>query len=159
MNILITENQYKVLIERHEEFNNKPAKDFDQMYGTALSHTYDFGDGLTSDDVWKLWTNCRDNDECDGLKPILNNLQNSFPYYDMGKLDIPQKVWVIQGMASEFSPSDIVYFSIHGATYKDNADQKRLESHLPDEVKRNIRWVLSPDSIEVIKNRFGIYEI
>lgn len=159
MNILITENQYQRLFESEVEINNKPAKDFDEIYGTSLSLKYDFGGELTSDDVWNIWVNCRDNDDCDGIKQLIVDLPRIFPYYDIKKLDINQKVWIIQGMASEFNPADIVYFAVDKVPYVDNLIQKRLESQLPKEVSDNIRWVLSPHSVDEIKNRFGLNEI
>lgn len=159
MNILITENQYRRLIESDIEINNKPAKDFDEIYGTSLSHTYDFGDDLTSDDVWEIWLSCRDNGDCDRIKQLIMDLPKTFPYYDMKKLNTEQKVWIIQGMASEFNPADIVYFAVDKVAYVNNQIQKSLENKLPKEVSDNIRWVLSPHSVDEIKNRFGINEI
>lgn len=62
MNIVITEQQYRLLLENDQEVNTKPSRDFDEIYGTNLSQTYDFGNNLSSDDVWNLWVDCRDND-------------------------------------------------------------------------------------------------
>ena len=159
MNILLTEAQYKRLVENNEEQNSKPSRYFDSIYGTSLSHTYDFGGKLTSDDVWSIWSKCRDNDDCDDMAQLIKNLPNSFPYYDVKKLSPRQKAEMIMGMASEYSPSDIVYFVVHKVYYENNVEQKRLEKLLPPEVEDNIRWVLSPESIEQIRNRFEIHEI
>jgi len=159
MNILLTEDQYTRLLENSTEINTKPSRYFDSLYGTNLSQTYDFGDNLTSDDVWDIWVRCRDNDDCNEISNLIKKLPTIFPYYNTRKLSPRQKVEIIMGMASEFSPSDIVYFSIHKVYYENNVEQKRLEKLLPPEVEDNIRWVLSPDSIKQIKDKFGIYEI
>ena len=148
MNIVITEQQYKLLLEYDQEVNNKPSRDFDEIYSTNLSQTYDFGGDLTSDDVWKIWSDCRDNDvNCDKLAKLVLDLPNSFPYYDAKKLSDRQKIEMIMGMASEYNPSDIVYFVAHKVYYENNIEQKKLEAQLPQEVRDNIRWVLSPDTI------------
>ncbi len=160
MNIIITEAQYNRLIAEELEYNFKAAVLFDKIYGTNLSHQYDFGDNLTSDEVWNIWANCRENGErCEDLTRIINNLPNSFPYYDTQKLTGRQKLELIMGMASEYNPEDIVYFVVHKVYYENNAEQKRLEKQLPPEVEDKIRWVLSPGSIQQIRNKFGINEI
>jgi hypothetical protein len=159
MNIIITEEQYKLLLENDQELNNKPSRDFDEIYGTNLSQTYDFGNNLTSDDVWNIWLDCRDNDNCVGIGNLILDLPKTFPYYDVKKLSQRQRLEIVLGMASEYNPSDIVSFAVHQVTYEHNVEQKRLEKQLPEEINDNIRWVLSPDTIEQIRNRFGIYEI
>jgi hypothetical protein len=66
---------------------------------------------------------------------------------------------IIMGMASEYNPSDIIAFSVYGLTYENNIEQKRLEKQLPPEIGDKIGWVLSPDSIQHIRNKFGINEV
>lgn len=159
MNILITENQYTKLLKEYVEENFKSATYFDSLYGTKLSHRYDFPNKLSSDDVWDIWVNCRDNQNCDDMKRLIIELPKLFPYYDVTKLSTNKRAEIVMGMASEYNPADIVAFTIHGLTYGDNIDQKRLEKQLPNEVADNIRWVLSPESIQHIRNKFDINEI
>ncbi len=159
MNILITENQYKQLIKEYKEENFKSAVYFDSLYGTSLSHQYDFGPNLNSDDVWDIWVNCRDFGRCDGIKVLIARLHEFFPYYDLNKIPYEKRFEIIMGMASEYSPSDIIAFSVYGITYENNIEQKRLEKQLPPEVAGNINWVLSPDSIQQVRDKFGVNEI
>jgi hypothetical protein len=159
MNILITENQYNRLVKEHTEFNSKPAVTFDMLYGTNLSKQYDFGDGLSSDDVWGMWVKCRDNNDCDDIIELSNRLQVIFPYINASKLTDRQKVEVIMGMASEFNPFDIVSFAVHKIYGDNNLEQKRLTTQLPPEVAYNVQWVLSQHSMDIIRTKFGINEI
>ena len=159
MNIILTESQYKRIIESTKEENFKSALYFDVLYGTNLSHRYDFGNGLDSDKIWDIWVECRDGGDCDDMKKLMVNLPKLFPYYDVTKLDLDKRVEIIMGMASEYNPSDIVAFSVHGLTYANNIEQKRLEKQLPHKVADNIRWVLSPETIQQIRNKFDIDEI
>jgi len=159
MNILLTEVQYKRLIKEYKEENFKSAVYFDSLYGTKLSYKYDFGPNLTSDDVWDIWVECRDYGDCAKIRELMANLQQYFPFYDVTKLDDKKRAEIIMGMASDYNPSDIISFSVYGITYEHNVEQKRLEKQLPPEVKKNIGWVLSQDSIQQIRNKFGINEI
>lgn len=159
MNILITENQYKMVLEAHREENFKSAVRFDTLYGTNLSHQYNFGSKLSSDDIWDIWVDCRELGKCEKMKTLMLRLQDFFPYYNLNKIPFEKRAEIIMGMASEYSPSDIVSFSVHGITYENNVEQKRLEKQLPPEVAKNINWVLSSDSIQQIRNKFGINEI
>lgn len=159
MKIILTESQYKRIIESTKEQNFKSAVYFDKLYGTNLSHRYDFGDGLDSDKVWDIWVECRDGGNCDNMKILIINLPKLFPYYDVTKLPANKRAEIIMGMASEYNPSDIIAFSVHGLTYANNIEQKRLEKQLPHKVADNIKWVLSPESIQHIRNKFGINEI
>lgn len=159
MKILITESQYKKLFEGRKEENFKSATHFDNLYGTNLSHRYEFLDNLNSDDVWDIWVDCRDGGDCEKMLYLINNLQSMFPYYDITKLDPNKRAEIIMGMASEYNPSDIISFTVHGLTYSDNVEQKRLEKLLPKEITDNMRWVLSPESIQQVRNKFDINEI
>jgi hypothetical protein len=159
MNIILTESQYKKIIESTKEQNFKSALYFDELYGTNLSHRYDFGNGLDSDKIWDIWVECRDSGDCDDMKKLIINLSKLFPYYDVTKLPTTKRAEIIMGMASEYNPSDIIAFSVYGLTYENNIEQKRLEKQLPPEIGDNIRWVLSPESIQYIRNKFGINEI
>lgn len=159
MKIIITESQYKTLIESHTEKNSKPAAHFDALYGTELSWTYDFGDGLTSDDVWHMWVKCRDHGKCDSIDKLVERLPIIFPYYNVNKLDERQKFEIILGMASEFNPADIVNFAVHKVYADRNIEQHRLVKQLPPEVAYNLQWVLSSHSMDIIRNKFGINEV
>jgi hypothetical protein len=166
MNILITENQYNRLVKEQKEINSKPAVLFDTLYGTNLSQQYDFGDGLTSDDVWDMWVKCRGNGwdgvedgDCSDMEKLIERLGVIFPYINTGKLDTRQKVEILLGMASEYNPFDIVSFVVHKIYGHNNLEQKRLYKQLPREVENNIQWVLSQHSIDIIRAKFDINEI
>ena len=159
MNIQITEAQYKKLIENHIESNEKPAVIFDNLYDTELSQQYEFGDGLTSDDVWDMWVKCREFDNCDQILELTKKLPVIFPYIDLTKLDNRQKVEILMGMASEFNAFDIVSFVAHKIYGDNNLEQKRLIKQLPPEVAYNIQWVLSQHSMDIIRAKFDINEI
>lgn len=159
MNILITENQYNRLIKEHTEFNSKPAVTFDRLYGTNLSQQYDFGDGLTSDDVWDMWVKFRDHDDFEDLSKLINRIQEIFPYIDTTNLTVKQKFEIIMGMASEFNAFDIVSFAVHKIYGDKNLEQKRLEKKLPPEIRYNLQWVLSQHSMDIIRSKFDINEI
>jgi len=159
MNILITESQYKKLVKKHREVNEKPSVNFDNLYGTELSQQYDFGDNLTSDDVWDMWVKCREDEDCTDILNLSERLTTIFPYIDTNNLTTRQKIEILMGMASEYNPFDIVSFAVHKIYGDNNVEQKRLVKQLPNEVADNIRWVLSPESIQQIRNKFDINEI
>jgi hypothetical protein len=159
MNILITESQYKKLVKKHRETNEKPSVNFDNLYGTELSQQYDFGNNLTSDDVWDMWVKCREDEDCIDILNLSERLTTIFPYIDTNNLTTRQKIEILMGMASEYNPFDIVSFAVHKIYGDNNVEQKRLVKQLPNEVADNIRWVLSPESIQQIRNKFDINEI
>ena len=156
---MITESQYNKLIKEHIEINSKPARVFDELYGTELAQQYDFGDNLTSDDVWDMWVSCRENEDCDNILELTKRLPVIFPYINTSKLTTRQKVEILMGMASEFNAFDIVSFAVHKIYGDQNIEQKRLEKQLPREIARNIQWVLSQHSMNIIRAKFGINEI
>jgi hypothetical protein len=157
MKILLTESQHKSLIKKIP--NDKPSKNFDDLYGTKLSHKYDLSP-YTEDEIWGRWMEHSNMGNFDGnLKPFLETLKilpKAFPYIDLTKYDENIKTDVMLGMVSGFNPEDIYYFSILGVKGYMNKEQKELEKKLPPEVAYNIQWVLSPGSIEQIKNKFSI---
>jgi hypothetical protein len=159
MNILITESQYKKLVKKHRETNEKPSVKFDNLYGTELSHQYEFGDNLTSDDVWDMWVKCRDDEDCTDILNLTERLGTIFPYIDSSKLDTRQQVEILMGMASEYNPFDIVSFAVHKIYGDKNTEQKRLAKQLPPEVAYNLQWVLSQHSMDIVRSKFGINEI
>ena len=159
MNILITESQYKKLVKKQIETNSKPSVIFDRLYGTELSQRYNFVNNLTSDDVWGMWVKCREDEGCDDILDLTEDLQKMFPYIDISKLNNEEKVEVLMGMASEYNPFDIVSFVVYKIYGENNLEQKRLEKQLPREVARNIQWVLSQHSMDIIRAKFGINEI
>ena len=156
---MITESQYNKLIKEHIEINSKPARVFDELYGTELAQQYDFGGDLTSDDVWDMWVTCRENEDCNNILELTKRLPVIFPYINTSKLTTRQKVEILMGMASEFNAFDIVSFAVHKIYGDQNIEQKRLEKQLPREIARNIQWVLSQHSMNIIRAKFGINEI
>jgi len=159
MNILITESQYKKLVKKHRETNEKPSVNFDNLYGTELSQQYDFGNNLTSDDVWDMWVKCREDEDCIDILNLSERLTTIFPYIDTNNLTTRQKIEILMGMASEYNPFDIVSFAVHKIYGDNNVEQKRLVKQLPNEVADNIRWVLSPERIQQIRNKCDRNEI
>lgn len=158
MKVIFTENQLKniILEEYNPNFNHKPAKEFDKLYGTNVSLKYDFSP-YTEDEVWEKWLLFRD----EGIKKpfieTLKILRGAFPFVDITKLDLETRINIMLGMVSGFNPEDIIFFSIHKVSYYRNFEQKDLESKLPPEVVQNLQWVLSPNTIELIRNRFNAY--
>jgi hypothetical protein len=159
MNILITESQYKKLVKKHREVNEKPSVNFDNLYGTELSQQYDFGDNLTSDDVWDMWVKCREDEDCTDILNLSERLATIFPYIDTNNLTTRQKIEILMGMASEYNPFDIVSFAVHKIYGDNNVEQKRLVKQLPPEVAYNLQWVLSQHSMDIVRSKFGINEI
>lgn len=159
MNILITESQYKKLVKKHRETNEKPSVNFDNLYGTELSQQYDFGDNLTSDDVWDMWVKCREDEDCTDILNLSERLATIFPYIDTNNLTTRQKIEILMGMASEYNPFDIVSFAVHKIYGDNNVEQKRLIKQLPPEVAYNLQWVLSQHSMDIVRSKFGINEI
>ena len=159
MNILLTEDQYRRLIKKHREVNEKPSVKFDSLYGTDLSQQYEFGDNLTSDDVWDMWVKCRDDEDCGEILELTKRLDTIFPYVDTKKLTSRQKVEILMGMASEFNPFDIVSFAVHKIYGANNVEQKRLEKQLPPEVAYHLQWVLSQHSMDIVRAKFSVNEI
>lgn len=160
MHIVITESQYRKLIKNHIEPNSKPAVIFDELYGTELAQQYEFGGGLTSDDVWNMWVRCReDENDCNDILELTKRLPVIFPYINTAKLTTRQKVEILMGMSSEYNAFDIVSFVVHKIYGDNNLEQKRLIKQLPPEVAYNIQWVLSQHSMNIIRAKFGINEI
>lgn len=157
MKILITESQYKKLAKTIP--NNKPAKNFDELYGTNLSQEYDLSP-YTEDEIWGRWMEYSNMGEFNGdPKPFLETLKilpRAFPYVDVTKYDENVQTNIMLGMVSGFNPEDIYYFSILKVYAYKNVEQHELVKKLPPEVAYNIQWVLSPGSIEQIKNKFSI---
>jgi hypothetical protein len=145
MNILLTESQYQILLENTANENFKPARFFDEKYGTNLARTYDFGSGMSSDDIWIVARKCFMEDQCHEIIELAKGLDDSiFPYKGVQNLDDDTKVDIIMGMASELNFDDIVYFAIKGVKHFMNTDVNRVLDKLPDEVNADINWVVSP---------------
>jgi len=139
--------------------NDKPALNFDRLYGTNLSQEYDFTP-YTEDEIWDRWTSHSNYGRFDGdPKPFYETLKilpKAFPYIDVKKYDKEVQRNIMLGMVSGFNPEDIYYFSVLKVMAYKNIEQKLLEEKLPSEVAHNIQWVLSPGSIQIIKDKFSI---
>lgn len=153
MRIIISEEQVNKLK------NFKPSKFFDNLYKTNLSYEYDLRP-YNEDEIWDKWMKYSNNGNFDGdIEPfleVLKILPKSFPYIDVSKLNLDQKKDILLGMVSGFNPEDIYYFTVLKIKYHNNIEQHNLEQQLPKEVVKNINWVLSPSSIEIIKNKFNL---
>lgn len=149
MNILLTESQYQILLENVANENFKPARHFDEKYGTNLSRTYNFGNGMSSDDVWVIAKKCFMDNQCSEIGELAKNLDDTiFPYKGVQNLDIETKIDVIMGMASELNYDDIVYFAIREIKHFNNIDVNRTLEKLPEEINADINWVISPPTLK-----------
>lgn len=135
--------------------NHMASYIFDKLYGTNLSKQYDFGQ-YTEEEIWKYWLKCRDEKDCKQFIKSFEILPTSFPYVDFSKVDNDFKSKVLQGMVSRYNPFDIIYFINGGVTHEDNIEQKKLIDMLPLGNMKRFGWLLSPHSIEIIKNKFDI---
>ena len=158
MKVKITEEQFKqIILEGYNpKFNHKPSEEFDKIYGTKLSLKYDFSP-YTEEEVWERWLLFRDEGIKEPFIETLKILRGAFPFVDINKLDLNTRKDIMLGMVSGFNQEDIIFFSIYKVPYVRNFEQKDLESKLPPEVVDNIQWVLSPNTIEIIKNKFNAY--
>lgn len=156
MKVIITEEQFRLLTENQSDDENfKPARFFDQIYGTNLAQKYDLSP-LNEELIWKLWLKCRDKDECEDFYKTFKFLPKIFPYVDYSKVDMETLYSIMHGVLSEFNKEDIIFFSINKVPYFRNLAQKKLEEQLPEDVRKNINWVFSPHTIKIIKKRFSI---
>ena len=152
MNILITENQFNLILEAQEEENFKPARYFDKIHRTNLSQTYDFGNGLSSNEVWKIVKECIDNQNCEELETLAKNLTfKQFPLKGVEKLPIDQKIDIILGMASELNVDDIIHFTVRGIKHFNNVEVNRFLDTLPQDIYDGINWVMSPETLKRVK--------
>lgn len=150
MKFIITESQFKKLFESSPNF--KPAREFDKVFGTELGQSYNFGKGKTSDDVWEIIDNCYENRDCDEFKDLIHNLdENMFPYPNVDKFDIPTKIEIIQGMASEFNFEDIVDFAIRKITGLNNKPFNKFWNSLSSKEADLVQWVPSKETLKIIK--------
>jgi hypothetical protein len=157
MKVVITESQAsRLLLEYNRKDNVKPAVIFDNKYGMFLSKKYDLSP-YNDDELWAEWIGCLwDEIGCDEIYHKLHIVEKAFPYYKTKNLDRDTKLDILLGMVSGYNPEDIINFSIKGIMYKDNIEQHELENKLPPKVADDLDWVLSPHSIKIIKERFGI---
>lgn len=141
-------------------YNEKITRKFDEQWGTNLSQTYNFGNGLSSDDVWELLQRCiYEKKGCtakkkDKLVEIIASLPEIFPYAETDDLDFWDKIDVVAGMASEFNSDDIIWYSIDGIKGYMNKEQNDLEKKYPE--LPPIYWVTSPKTISKIKKHFKL---
>ena len=141
MRIIITENQWKSLLEgRSEDDNFKTAEEFDKLFGTDLSHKYDLSP-YTEDEIWGYFVKCRsgDDDGCKLFKKSFMIIPKAFPYIDTTKLNNETKKDIMLGMVSGYNPEDIYHFSINKVPAYRNVEQKKLEHELPYEVVRHLQ--------------------
>jgi len=151
MKLILTESQFKRIFEaRHQNF--KPAREFDKIYGTSLGQTYNFGGKLTSDDVWDMFGDCYDYDDCDNLRELIYQLDESmFPFPGVENLDISTKIDILQGMASELNFDDIVHFAVRKKTgITDKSFDKFFKGLKPNQ-QDQLQWIASPKTVKTLK--------
>lgn len=151
-------NIFKNLMNESEDKNFKPSYEFDLKYNTNLSRTYDLSP-YTDDEIWERWVNFSVNQSLENKKKFLETfkvISKAFPYVDVEKYDNNTKKDIMLGMVSSYNPDDIIHFSINKIYGFLNHEQKALEKELPKEIVKDIQWVLSPSSIKIIRERFGI---
>lgn len=151
MKVIITESQFERIFEgRHQNF--KPAREFDKIYGTSLGHTYNFGSELTSDDVWDMFRDCYDYDDCDNLRELIYQLDESmFPFPNVENLDISTKIDILQGMASELNFDDIVHFAIKKKTGLNDKNFNKFYNTLKLPQQDQVQWIASPKTVKIMK--------
>jgi len=173
MKIILNESQLNELLKLNEqnEFwilnNEKITYDFDKKYGTSISQTYKYPFNLTDDDVWKAWTECKSRaylptvpsnvaqGYCDTWDNIINALDEThFPYSGVKSLSKEIKRHILCGMASSFNFDDIVHFSIDGIPGYLNTDvSEEIKKTFPPEIVYDIQWVVSPKTLEKLKEQ------
>lgn len=151
----ITKNQLRRLLE-HKYSNYKPSLEFDKIHGTSLSQKWDFGKGISTDDVWDIIQDCFLNRKCRKLSYLVEDLDETiFPYPNVSSLSIEDKISIIQGMASELSYDDIVHFVIENKTGLTDKEFNRFYKKLTDNQKTEVQWIASPKTLKIIKNIYG----
>lgn len=158
MNILLTEAQYNYLLETEVEQNFKPARYFDRIHGTNTAQSYDFGDNLSSEDVWKIAKNCFGGDDCDEIKKLANRLNSDMiPIKNVEKLPLETKIDILMGMASELNVYDIYHFSVRGIKHFNNLEVNNFLDTLPQDIYDGINWVMSPETLKEVKPKLMQY--
>jgi len=147
--------------------NFKPAATFDSKHGTNLSQQYVYPLGLSADEIYETYSWCRlsqfqpriDPNQtkayCASWDSIVNNLRYvHFPYDGVESLDLEVKEEILCGMASSFNFDDIVYYSIRGIKSYMNGDVKdEIKRTFPENINRDIQWVISPETLEKMKDQ------
>lgn len=158
MNILLTEHQYNTLLENEVEENFKPARYFDKIHGTNIAQSYNFGDNLSSEDVWRISRDCFEKDDCSGIKELADRLNTEmFPLKGVEKLPLEIKVDIIMGMASELNIYDIYHFSVRGIKHYNNLEVNNFLDTLPQDIYDTISWVMSPETLKMVKGKLIQY--
>ena len=135
--------------------NDMPAYNFDKLYGTNISKKYDFGK-YTEEEIWSYWLKCRSGKGCNEFIKVFEILPKIFPFISFVDKSNDMKSMVLQGMIARFNPFDIVYFAKHGVIYDSNTEQHQLKKDLPLGVGKQIKWVVSPETMEQIKIKFDL---
>jgi len=150
-------NYPEIIYERIRISNYKPAVEFDKFFGTNLSQKYKFPDNLTDDEVWKIYVDCKDNDNYDKFDNILNKLDYSyFPYNGIELLSDDDKCSILLGMASGFNYDDIIWYTIDKMPHYKNKEVNDELKKIPH-IERKIEWVLSPKTLKKLKKQLNIH--
>jgi hypothetical protein len=139
----------------HHNINDMPAYNFDKLYGTNISKKYDFLN-YTEEEIWGYWLKCRDGEGCHDFVKVFKILPTIFPFISFKDKSDDMKSMILQGMIARFNPFDIVYFAKHGVIYGSNVEQHKLMKDLPLGVGKHLKWVVSPETMQEIKNKFDI---
>jgi hypothetical protein len=154
MNILITEQQFKLILEVQTR-NFKPAVIFDEKYGTNVAQHYKFPGGYDEDEVWDIimtWFWFHTNEYQDELAQMCDDLdENYFPYPNVKSLDQNTKFQIIKGMASCFNVDDIVWFSVNGIKGFMNTEVHEEQKKLG--IFSQVQWVMSPKTLFKVKSQ------
>ena len=175
MKILITEKQLEVIVLSEfgpgnvynwEDYNDKPARQFDNLFNTNISQEWEFPLNYSSEEVWRSISGCRralhgawddddeiykDEGECEMMNDILDNFtEEYFPLSGLKHFDEQTKIHILQGMASEFNADDIIDWAIHGIMAW-NSPVKYDVDKLENKLNFNIQWVPSIKTVNKIK--------
>jgi len=160
------------MYQKNIETNIKPPLLFDKKYGTNISQSYYFPFNLTDDDIWLMFARCRlymHMDEippnvldsyCDNWDNIINQLKYKyFPYRDIEFLGKKIKEDICVGMASHLNYDDIVYYAIKGIRQHSNTIiTNEIEKTFPKSIIKDIRWVVSPETLTKLKDQLNMNE-
>lgn len=120
--------------------NIKPAKDFDNKYGTSISQEWTFPLGYTADEVYALYEQ-KPNSEFSEIVGALT--KQYFPYDNVENLDDLKKTIILAGMASGFNYDDIVHFAIDGFNGDNNKEVDEIIMQKFPPIMRRCGWVMS----------------
>ena len=180
MRVIIRENQFnRILLNEFgpgnayssDDYNGKPARQFDNRFNTHISREWAFPLNYTSEQVWRSIKGCqlatlpgfedddmifKDKKECETVNKILEAFtENYFPFSGLEELDRQTKIHILMGMASEFNADDIISFSINNIGGMSSPIRDKVHA-LEDKLDYELHWVLSVKTYNKIIKALGL---